>query len=98
MDDLASSESIDSPQVHIPIHMLYRCCLDALNSISAIALHDESFKTYYARLKIWGAGLFTEGPSLDRILEEEPERYRPLVFGLQNTLFSIAIEEGTFSL
>ena len=95
MDDLASSELIDSPQVYIPIHVLYRCCLDTLSSISAVALHDESFKGYYARLKIWGAGLFTEGPSLDRVREEEPERYRPLLYGLQKTLFSIAVEEGT---
>ena len=98
MDDLASSESIDSPPVSIPIHALYRCCLDTLNAISAVALYDESFKTYYAKLKIWGAGLFTEGTALDKILEEEPERYRPLLLGLQNTLFSIAVEEGTFSL
>ena len=94
MDGLIFSESIDSPHVHIPIHTLYRCCLDTLNSISAIALHDESFKTYHARLKIWGAGLFTEGPALDKILEEDPERYRPLLLSLQNTLFSIAVEEG----
>ena len=98
MDDLASSKSIDSPQVSIPIHALYRCCLDTLSAISGVALYDESFKTYYAKLKIWGAGLFTEGTALDRILEEEPERYRPLLLGLQNTLFSIAVEEGIFSL
>ena len=94
MDGLTSSESIDSPHAHIPIHMLYRCCLDTLNSISAIALHDESFKTYHARLKIWGAGLFTEGPALDEILEEEPKRYKPLLLSLYNTLYSIAVEEG----
>ena len=98
MDDLTSSELIDDPQLHIPIHTLYSCCLDALKSISAVALPDKRFKTYYARLKIWGAGLFTEGPSLDRILEEEPKRYGPLLIGLQQTLFSIAVEEGTFSL
>lgn len=95
MDGLASSESIDSPEVHIPIHALYRCCLDTLNFISTIALQDESFKVYYARLKIWGAGLFTEAPALDKILEEEPETYRPLLLSLQDTLFSIAVEEDT---
>ena len=98
MDDLASSEPIDSPHIYIPIHALYRCCLDTLSSISAVGLHDENFKTYYARLTIWGAGLFTEGPAIDKILKEEPERYRPLLVSVQNTLFSIAVEEGTFTL
>ena len=92
MDDLTSS--VDNPELHIPIHALYSCCLDTLKAISAVELRDESFKTSYARLKIWGAGLFTEGPSLDKILEAEPERYRPLLTGLQKTLFSIAVEEG----
>ena len=98
MDELTSPELIDSPELHISIHALYSCCLDALKSISAVELHDERFKTYYARLKIWGAGLFTEGPSIDEILEEEPERYGPLLSSLQKTLFSIAVEEGRFSL
>ena len=98
MDDLTSSEFIDKPQLYIPLHTLYSCCLDTLRSISAVALPSEGFKTYHARLKIWGAGLFTERPSLDVILEEEPKRYGPLLAGLQKTLFSIAVEEGTFSL
>ena len=99
MDDFTASELIDDPQLDIPIHALYSCCLETLKSISAIALPSESFfKTYYARLKIWGAGLFTVGPSLDEILEAEPKKYGPLLFGLQKTLFSIAVEEGTLSL
>ena len=92
MDDLTSS--VDHPELHIPIHALYSCCLDTFKAISAVELRDESFKTSYARLQIWGSGLFTEGPSLNEILEEEPERYRPLLIGLQKTLFSIAVEEG----
>ena len=97
MDDLTSSEFVDNPELHISVHALYSCCLDTLKSISAVELQDENFKTYYTRLKIWGAGLFTERPSLNKILEEEPERYRPLLTSLQKTLFSIAVEEGRFS-
>ena len=98
MDGLTSSELIDDPQLHVSIHALYGCCLDTLKSISAVALPDESYKAYHARLKIWGAGLFTEEPSLDEILEEEAKRYRPLLNALQSTLFSIAVEEGTFNM
>ncbi len=96
-DVLSYPNDISAPQVSI--HSLYTLCLEALGSICAGTRPEQVLEDHYDRLKLWGIGIFTDGPlAIDKILMAESRRHGHLQEVLVRILVYVAVSEGMDSL